>query len=183
MTANTESVRQCSTTKRPVGPTLTGSSRSAVARARATMEVREGLHLGKTLLRETKKRNFGALCHLTAGGARKLGVGISGRRAFHAFCVGAPRTGTTSMAGLFRGYYRSRHEVDSERVLQVALDYAEGKISEGDFRNFVHQRDRSMLLEMDSSSHNYYLTPMVADLFPEAKFLLPIREPLSWLDS
>ncbi len=104
-------------------------------------------------------------------------------RKFHAFCVGAPRTGTTSISGLFKGYYRSGHEVDPEVALKYAFDYREAKIDYSEFESFVVQRDETLFLEMDSSNHNYYLVPMILNTFPNAKFLIPIRDVLSWVDS
>ena len=36
---------------------------------------------------------------------------------------------------------------------------------------------------MDSSTHNFYIVPALLRLFPDSKFLIPIRDPISWLDS
>ena len=105
------------------------------------------------------------------------------RRAFHAYCIGVPRTGTTSIAGLFREYYRSGHEVDPEDVLKYSLDFREGKIQMHEFEQFILKRDRDLFLEMDSSTHNVYMIPVLLRLFPQAKFLIPIRDTISWLNS
>lgn len=104
-------------------------------------------------------------------------------RKFRAYCVGAPRTGTTSISGLFKEYYRSGHEVDPEVSLKHAFDYREAKIDHDEFESFVIKRDETLFLEMDSSNHNYYLVPIIVNLFPDAKFLIPIRDVLSWVDS
>lgn len=113
---------------------------------------------------------------------RKRLVRILRQRAFQAYCVGAPRTGTTSVFGLF-SYYRSGHEVNSEELLKVSLDYQEGKIEQDTLEEYVLIRDNTLCLEMDSSAHNYYIIPILLQLFPNAKFLIPMRDCVSWLDS
>jgi hypothetical protein len=120
---------------------------------------------------------------LFKGALRKRRVRIEKHRAFHAYCVGAARTGTQSISELFRDHYRAGHEVDSELTLEHCFDYLEGKISERAFRDFIKARDDALFLEMDSSTHNFYLVPALVEMFPDAKFLIPIREPRAWLNS
>ena len=45
------------------------------------------------------------------------------------------------------------------------------------------ERDRDRWLELDSSALNYFFLDIFVDRFPESRFVLTLREPLSWLDS
>lgn len=133
----------------------------------------------RTLGEEYKQRGM----HGAKAYYRRILCKLLRHRQFQAYCVGAPRTGTSSIAGLFGAYYRSGHEVDSENVLKFSLDYLEGKIDADELDQFIIKRDKKLFLEMDSSTHNFYMIPALLRLFPNAKFLIPIRDPISWLDS
>jgi hypothetical protein len=63
------------------------------------------------------------------------------------------------------------------------MDVEIGKVSRDHCRNFLKWRDRRLLTEMDSSGLNVYLLEHFRDLFPQAKFILTIRDCYSWLDS
>lgn len=118
-----------------------------------------------------------------AGKIRKNLCGLLRHRTFQAYCVGVPRTGTTSVAGMFRVWYRSRHEAGSENSLKWSFDYIEGKIDRTEYERFIVRRDNDLFLEMDSSTHNFYMIPSLVRLFPQAKFLVSMRDPVSWLNS
>lgn len=151
---------------------------------KSVLEVREVAHLGRRLLEEARNHRLRRnLIPLTIGGATKFAVRMTGQRRFQAYCVGAPRTGTNSAAAAFRDSFRARHEADSEVVLEIALDFLDGKVERQALHDFIRKRDQIMFLEMESSSHNIYLVPELVGLFPAAKFLVPIRDPEAWLKS
>jgi len=50
-------------------------------------------------------------------------------------------------------------------------------------RSRLVARDRRLWLEMDSSHLNSLVAPALRDAFPQARFILTIRECYSWLDS
>jgi hypothetical protein len=104
-------------------------------------------------------------------------------RAFHAYAVGLPRTGTHSMAYLFAENYRSLHE--PTRVDMINLIYAreiEG-LPESEQAKILRKRDRLLWLEMESSNHISYFAPLLASIYPDARFIVLLRDPYSWFNS
>ena len=103
-------------------------------------------------------------------------------RAFRAYCVGLAKTGTTSMAGIFANF-RSEHEFLFEETARVVADYRCGVIDRAQVRDFVHQRDRRGSLEMDSASFHAHYVDILTEEFPDARFILTMRDCCSWLES
>ena len=103
-------------------------------------------------------------------------------RRLHLYCIGAPKTGTVSIANLF-SRYQSRHEA----VLDVTMDALraahEGTASERQLMRMLRQHDRELYLEVESSYPMAVFAPLLVKLFPRARFLLTVRDPRSWLDS
>ena len=100
----------------------------------------------------------------------------TGRR-FHAFGLGAPKSGTHSLANLF-GRFRSAHEPGWRSMIRWIVG-----ARQGDVRQFLKIRDRRLMLEMESSHLSSYFVGELAELFPEARFVHLVRDPCSWLDS
>jgi len=105
------------------------------------------------------------------------------KRRCHAYCVSLPKSGTKSMAGVFARDYRASHEKESELLMQAVVDSAAGKLSDERRRRIIRGRDRRLWLEFDSSTLNYFILDVLVKEFPEAKFILTIRDPYPWLDS
>lgn len=105
------------------------------------------------------------------------------RRRFHAFCVGAGKSGTHSIAGMLEGAYRTAHEPETDPLIDVILAEREGRMSPAEIAGWLRQRDRRLWLEMDSSGLNGAVVGHLAALHPEARFVLTIRDCYSWLDS
>lgn len=101
---------------------------------------------------------------------------------FRLFCIGLPKTGTTSIAHIFRRY-RSGHEVWFAKTVSSIEKWQKGRISGEAFRWFVMSRVTENGLEMDSSSFNHYYLDILLDEFPEGKFILTVRDFKSWLNS
>ena len=104
------------------------------------------------------------------------------QRRFHAYNVGLPKTGTTSVAGIFSNY-RTRHEFLFLETGQAVADWVTGVLSDEELKSFLQQRDAFGRLEMDSSSYNHHYAHFLTELFPDARLLLTIRDCYSWLDS
>ncbi|CAN5553521.1 hypothetical protein BH23BAC1_BH23BAC1_48150 [soil metagenome] len=104
-------------------------------------------------------------------------------RKFHAYCIGAAKTGTTSVASMFKDSYRARHEQEVEKTNRLVIDLLEGKIDNDKLSQFLKERDRRLNLEMESSHPLGYLSNYLATLFPNSLFIITVREPLSWLKS
>jgi hypothetical protein len=107
---------------------------------------------------------------------------ITPRKA-HLYCVGTAKSGTHSIAAILRDQLRSAHEPESRKVIDIILDFAAGRMDEAELRHYVLNRDRRLRLDVDSSQLNFFLLAQLVELFPEAKFLLTIRNPYAWLDS
>ncbi len=104
-------------------------------------------------------------------------------RRFHAYCVGTAKSATSSVHSMLKARYRSDHEPEDEELIKVILSVQAGSTSPDDLAKFVRQRDKRMWLEMDSSNLNCFILRSLVEAFPEAKFLLTIRDCYSWLDS
>lgn len=104
-------------------------------------------------------------------------------RRFHLYCVGAPKTGTMSMAQLFRKYYRAAHEPGMAALAGVVEATYAGAIGRQELRRFLRAHDRERRLEMESSHPIALFCGELVQVFPEAKFILTVRDCHSWLDS
>jgi len=103
-------------------------------------------------------------------------------RAFRAYCVGLAKTGTTSMYGIFANF-RSDHEYLFEETARVIADYRCGVIDRTQLRDFVRERDARGALEMDSASFHAHYIDILTEDFPDARFIVTMRDCCSWLES
>lgn len=102
-------------------------------------------------------------------------------RRTHTFCVGAPRTGTHSIATGLRA--RTVHEPAAGAIIALAARRQTGAVSSGAVRRFLRRHDREWRAEVISSHpHGEFVRALVA-LFPSARFLLTLRAPKAWLAS
>ena len=104
-------------------------------------------------------------------------------RRFHAFCVGAFKSGTHSIAGMLMRRYRSSHEPRVPELIGAVLAASRQEISQRDLQQFVHHRDRTLWLEMESSAFSVHILDLLVRDFPDARFILTIRDCYSWVDS
>ncbi len=102
---------------------------------------------------------------------------------FRAYCVGAPKTGTTTIGAIFSQQYRSKHEPEASLLLEKILDFFEGRSHQNALIHYLKHRDRRLGLEMDTSHLNYPLLDILLNEYEDAKFILTIRDCYSWLDS
>lgn len=105
------------------------------------------------------------------------------RRKLHAYCIGAAKTGTTSVASMFEPALRSAHEQSIRQFNHELIKYLEGQIDAETMAQFLVARDRQFNLDIESSHPMGYVSDLLAKEFPDAKFIITIREPLSWLRS
>lgn len=99
-------------------------------------------------------------------------------RQFHAYGVGAPKTGTVSLARLL-GEYRARPEPHTEEI--VAL--LRSSETEAEMCKRLHERDQRWRLECEVGYYLIYVCGVLANEFPEAKFICTVRAPRPWLRS
>ena len=104
-------------------------------------------------------------------------------RRFHAYCVGLPKSGTVSLAGLFSNY-RSCHEFHQWETHQMIIRRNHGDISRERFRGFLKERELlGGFPEMDAAHFNRHYIDILQEEFPEAKFICLIRDCYSWVNS
>lgn len=104
-------------------------------------------------------------------------------RRFQAYCVGAAKTGTTTVGEMFSFAYRSVHEAEAQRTNHLVIQHLEGQIGETELEAILRERDRRLHLEIESAHPLGYLAGTLARIFPDSRFIVTIREPLSWLRS
>lgn len=104
-------------------------------------------------------------------------------RRFQAYCLGTAKSGTHSMAAIFRPHYRAIHEPENQSLIRMVLAAEKGIDHQEKLVQYVRNRDRNLWLELDSSQVNYFLLDVLLSEFPKAKFILTIRDCYSWLDS
>jgi transcriptional regulator with XRE-family HTH domain len=103
-------------------------------------------------------------------------------RRFHAYNVGIGKSGTMSLARIF-SRYSSWHEFLLELTMRHVYSASDGEIDDAAMDGYLKSRDRLGNLELDSAGfHATYIERLVR-LFPNARFVVTIRDCYSWLDS
>jgi len=100
-----------------------------------------------------------------------------------AFCVGQVKSGTGSLWGLLKKHYRADHEPEREQTLLMILREAHGEVTRSDFRAYLRERDRRLNLEYDIAWGNQFIIGHLLTTFPDAGFVVLIRDPYTWLQS
>ena len=103
-------------------------------------------------------------------------------RRFHLINVSLGKSGTTSIAGIFR-HYRAAHEFMFPEAAEAIHAYTHGRLDAAGLRRFALLRAVAGGLEVDSASFNHWYADHLAAAFPRARFVLCIREPRAWLES
>jgi hypothetical protein len=93
------------------------------------------------------------------------------------------KTGTHSLAAMFEGHYRAAHEAEAEGLMALLFDVWDGNRPWSDVAPFLRARDARLDLEVDASLVNGEVVSDLVRLFPDARFVLTVREPRAWLDS
>ncbi len=108
-------------------------------------------------------------------------------RRLNAYCVGTPKSGTHSMAAMLNGHYRVAHEPWLQRSFEAIL--SSGIESHADMRkhsavvDFVLRRDSTLWVEFESSHVPGHFLDVLVERFPEARFVLTVRDCCDWLNS
>jgi len=100
-----------------------------------------------------------------------------------AFGVGAAKTGTHSLAKIFSGVLTTAHELGAEAFLKLVLARSRGEISDEAYRHGI----KAILVEQNielnvAPTYGYLIRELHAE-FPEAKYILTVRDAASWLRS
>jgi hypothetical protein len=78
---------------------------------------------------------------------------------------------------------RSAHEPESEELLPLVEPARSGKLTRREMRSFFRARHRRLQLDFESSHLLGSFVPHLVDTFPEASFVLLVRDCRSWIDS
>lgn len=97
--------------------------------------------------------------------------------------VGMGKSGTHSIAAMFLKPVRTGHEPEALPLIEQILARHSGALTEGDFRSWLRARDRRLALDVDSSNLNSHILDFLVSEFPDARFVLTIRDCYSWCDS
>lgn len=141
------------------------------------------------VFRHRLRRKFtaGAICHRLKLILTSLALNcyflksiVSKKRRFRVYCIGTPKSGTTSIAKNFQSSkYRALHEPLARHYLEFFKQAREL----GEIRRYLQKRDALLNLEVESSSFLYLQSEILVDLFSDALFILTIRDCYSWIDS
>jgi len=99
------------------------------------------------------------------------------------YALGVPKSGTTSIAGIFREHCRTEHEAHRPRTVGEMHAHYTGEITDDELIKLYRARDRRLLVDVESNCFLAYRPDLLLNAFPDAKFIVTIREPLAWLDS
>lgn len=104
-------------------------------------------------------------------------------RRFVAYGIGLEKSGTHSLASMFAKNYRSEHELGVGEINPLAVSYKKGETSQEEIIHVLSRRDKYAWLEMDVSHPHIHYLELLLKINPNAKFILTVREPKSWLNS
>lgn len=104
-------------------------------------------------------------------------------RRFQAYAIGSAKTGTHSLWAVFQNSYRAAHEAGSDEMIDWILKRERGQVTAEQVTDWIRYRDQKQWLEMDSSQLNFYFLANYVREFPDAKFILTIRDCYTWLNS
>jgi hypothetical protein len=115
--------------------------------------------------------------------AKRRIVGRHHARRGRLYCVGLGKSGTHSIAGMFSRTVRARHEPQVVELMMNIVAWRQKQITEPEFVEWLRRRDRELALEVDSSTINFEILDILMREFPEARFVLTIRDCYSWSNS
>jgi sulfotransferase family protein len=104
-------------------------------------------------------------------------------RPIRIFGVGLGKTGTHTLARMFEQACRAGHEVDAERLVPPYASWLRGKPDVDAVRAELRQRAATLQLDVDVAALLAPFAGELATLFPEARFILTIRDCFSWFSS
>jgi len=103
-------------------------------------------------------------------------------RRFHAYNVGLPRSGCSSIMALFSNY-NSVAEYKERESVELITAWKDGMISRDTLHRYLLYRHEEGNLEMDPASFNHFYLDILLEEMPQAKFIFTIRDCYSWTNS
>lgn len=84
---------------------------------------------------------------------------------------------------MFAQNYATQHEPDIAVTNHAIIDFLEGKTSRDDIKAFISKRDKQLGLELESTHSLAYISSELAEIFPQARFIVTVRDPWAWIHS
>jgi len=103
-------------------------------------------------------------------------------RRFRAYVVGLPKTGTNSLYGIF-GNYACAHDFWQGATRAHLIAFRRGEATRTTLAEFMHERNRAVCAELDAGNMLVHAIDVLAELFPDAKFIGLMRDPFSWVNA
>lgn len=101
-----------------------------------------------------------------------------------AIIVGTPKTGTTSMAGIFeKAAYRSQHEPGRADLVPKLYNHHQGLMSDSELLKWLQNRNQVLNLEVESNCFLTYRFDIMRSAYPDYQVVLMYRDIESWLES
>ena len=123
------------------------------------------------------------VCADTAFAVKRFILGPRRVRRVQLYGVSLGKSGTHSIAKMFSHNVRARHEPQAPQLIDKVVDWHSGRISEQEMAGWLRARDRELALEVDSSGINLQILDILLREFPNARFVLAIRDCYSWTNS
>jgi hypothetical protein len=101
---------------------------------------------------------------------------------FHAYGVGLPKTGTTSLSAMM-GNYRSGHEAWLDLLAVPAVQRERGEIDDAEFWTVAKRRFAPVRGEMDCVTCHHLYADILSEQYPGARFVVTYRDVRSWVNS
>ena len=114
---------------------------------------------------------------------KRLVLGPYRVRRAQVYGVGIGKSGTHSLANMFSRNVRARHEPEAEDLIDHVLAWRGGRLAENDMAAYLRDRDRRLAIEVDSSGPNFQVIDLLLREFPDARFVLTLRDCYSWANS
>lgn len=99
------------------------------------------------------------------------------------YCIGTGKSGTHSIASMFSHPVHAIHESDADVIISYILDRAAGRLTKERLSELLTDRDKRLMADVDSSNLNLFLLDVLLEIFPEARFVLTVRDCYSWMNS
>jgi len=123
------------------------------------------------------------VCQDTAFRFKRLLLGRQRVRRARLYGVGTAKSGTNSISKMFSTNVRAVHEPQAVTLIDKFLLWRNGRVNDREMTEWIRARDREMALEVDSSWLNILILEILVREFPDARFVLTIRDCYSWLNS
>ena len=114
---------------------------------------------------------------------KRLMLGHNRVRRTRLYCVGTGKSGTHSITSMFSKAVRAQHEAEAIPLMETFLAWKNGRLDKTQFIEWLRARDRRLALEVDLSTLNRDILDILLATFPDARFVLTIRDCYSWCNS